>query len=229
MQLRPQSSIRGRPSERERTDDARAIIDRYLGGEEHMVEADYGSDTRNESGWRQLFARGMRARTFFVCTFYICVVTPYFAIFTFAPKVFESLKLNEMAGTIFANGIAFFGAIAGMLTIERVGRRSMHPPTPLPKQRVQRHLLGQRMLEGVFGDRIERLLDDEIAILQNAQRRAKFRFLEQRMADLVDHAPQNRLGKVVADHRRRLQDKFLALAEAIYASRQKRLHIRGYL
>lgn len=106
-----------------RTDEARAIIDRYLGGDEHMTEADYGSDTRNEAGWRQLFAKGMRARTFFVCTFYICVVTPYFAIFTFAPKVFESLKLNEMAGTIFANGIAFFGAIAGMLTIERIGRR----------------------------------------------------------------------------------------------------------
>src|SRR5579884_50673 len=107
-----------------RTDDARAIIDRYLGGEDHMAEADYGSDSRNEAGWRQLFARGMRSRTFFVCTFYICVVTPYFAIFTFAPKVFESLKLNEMAGTIFANGIAFLGAIAGMLTIERIGRRN---------------------------------------------------------------------------------------------------------
>lgn len=107
-----------------RTDDARAIIDRYLGGEDHMAEADYGSDTKNEAGWRQLFAPGMRSRIFFICTFYICVVTPYFAIFTFAPKVFESLKLNEMAGTIFANGIAFLGAIAGMLTIERIGRRN---------------------------------------------------------------------------------------------------------
>jgi MFS transporter, putative metabolite transport protein len=106
-----------------RTAEARAIIDRYLGGERHMAEADYDSDTRNGAGWRQLFAAGMRSRTFFVCTFYICVVTPYFAIFTFAPKVFESLKINEMAGTIFANGIAFLGAIAGMLTIEVIGRR----------------------------------------------------------------------------------------------------------
>lgn len=106
-----------------RTDEACAIIDRYLGGEEHLAEADYGSDTKNEAGWRQLFARGMRSRTFFVSTFYICVVTPYFAIFTFAPKVFESLTLNERAGTIFANSIAFLGAIAGMLTIERIGRR----------------------------------------------------------------------------------------------------------
>jgi MFS transporter, putative metabolite transport protein len=106
-----------------RTDDARAIIDRYLGGEEHMVEADYGSDTKNEAGWRRLFARGMRSRTFFVSTFYICVVTPYFAIVTFAPEVFGSLKLNETANTILIDGIAFIGAIAGMLTVELIGRR----------------------------------------------------------------------------------------------------------
>jgi putative MFS transporter len=106
-----------------RTDEARAIIDRYLGGEAHMAEADYDSDTKTETGWRQLFARGMRSRTLFVCTFYICVVTPYFAIFTFAPTVFESLKLKEMAGTILANSIAFIGALVGMLTIELIGRR----------------------------------------------------------------------------------------------------------
>lgn len=106
-----------------RTDEARAIIDRYLGGEQHMAEADYDSDNKSGAGWRQLFAPGMRSRMFFVCTFYVCVVTPYFAIFTFAPKVFESLELNEMAGTIFANGVAFIGAVVGMLTIEHIGRR----------------------------------------------------------------------------------------------------------
>jgi putative MFS transporter len=104
-------------------DKARAVIDRYLGGERHMAEADYDSDQRNDAGWRQLFAPGMRSRTLFVFTFYVCVVTPYFAIFTFAPKVFETLKLNETAGTIFANAIAFIGAIVGMLTIEHIGRR----------------------------------------------------------------------------------------------------------
>jgi putative MFS transporter len=106
-----------------RTEEARAIIDRYLGGEQHMAEADYDSDKSHGAGWKQLIAPGMRGRMFFVCTFYICVVTPYFAIFTFAPKVFESLRLNETAGTIFANGIAFVGAIVGMLTIELIGRR----------------------------------------------------------------------------------------------------------
>jgi putative MFS transporter len=106
-----------------RTDEACVIIDRYLGGEKHMTEADYAADERSGAGLTKLFAKGMRSRMIFVSTFYVCVVTPYFAIFTFAPRVFESLKLNEMTGTIFANGIAFLGAIAGMVTIEVLGRR----------------------------------------------------------------------------------------------------------
>jgi putative MFS transporter len=108
-----------------RRDEARKIIDRYLGGDEHMKEAKYDDDKRREEGggWRQLFAPGLRTRTFFACTFYICVVTPYFAIFTFAPSVFQNLKLDETAGTIFANTLAFIGAVVGMLTIERLGRR----------------------------------------------------------------------------------------------------------
>src|SRR5215472_509849 len=57
---------------------------------------------------------------------------------------------------------------------------------PLFKLRVQRHLLRQRMLEGVLGDRIKRLLEDEVAILQNAQRQAKFCFGKWRMADLIE-------------------------------------------
>jgi len=108
-----------------RRDEARKIIDRYLGGDEHMKEANYDDDKRNDTGggWRQLFAPALRKRTFFACTFYICVVTPYFAIFTFAPTVFQNLNLDETAGTILANVLAFIGAIVGMLTIEHLGRR----------------------------------------------------------------------------------------------------------
>lgn len=67
---------------------------------------------------------GLRKRTIFVCTFYVCVVTPYFAIATFAPEVFKALAItDEKLSTILLNGIAFVGAVVGMLTIERIGRR----------------------------------------------------------------------------------------------------------
>lgn len=66
----------------------------------------------------------MRSRTFFACTFHACIVTPYFAILTFAPQVFEALQVSDEAvGAIVANAIAALGALVGMLTIERIGRR----------------------------------------------------------------------------------------------------------
>ena len=112
-----------------RTEAARAIVDRYLGGAAYLDREEYaaerpGRGTGNTAGWRQLFAPGLRKRTVFVCTFYVCVVTPYFAIATFTPEVFRSLGItDERASTILVNGIAFAGAVVGMLTIERIGRR----------------------------------------------------------------------------------------------------------
>lgn len=109
-----------------RVDEARAVADRYLGGEayfrEEEVEGEHGRVSAG--GLRRLFEPGMRSRTVFVCTFYACNVAPYFAIFTFAPQVFTALQVtNEAASTILANAIAAIGALVGMLTIERVGRR----------------------------------------------------------------------------------------------------------
>jgi MFS transporter, putative metabolite transport protein len=112
---------------RGRVDEARAIADRYLGGEayfrEEEVDGEHGRVAAG--GLRRLFEPGMRGRTVFVCTFYACNVAPYFAIFTFAPQVFTALQVdNEAASTILANTIAAIGALVGMLTIERVGRRT---------------------------------------------------------------------------------------------------------
>jgi putative MFS transporter len=61
-----------------------------------------------------------------VCTFWACLVAPYFAIFTFAPAVLESLNLADArAGTIATNGLAAVGAVVGLFLVERLGRRQM--------------------------------------------------------------------------------------------------------
>lgn len=108
---------------RNRVTEARVIIDRYLGGEHHMREADYDNDKATNSSWRALFAPGMRSRTIFVSVFYVCVVTPYFAIFNYAPTVFKDLGIDEKTSTISSNLVAFIGALVGMLSIEYLGRR----------------------------------------------------------------------------------------------------------
>ncbi|WP_445183460.1 MFS transporter [Pseudonocardia sp. Cha107L01] len=107
-----------------RTDEARRIVERHLGGEAYFRAEEYESE-KPTAGWRQLFAPQLRRRTVFVCTFWACLVAPYFAIFTFAPQVFTALRLADpRASTIAANGIAAIGAVVGMLTIERTGRRT---------------------------------------------------------------------------------------------------------
>jgi putative MFS transporter len=113
---------------RGRVEEARAVADRYLGGgDDYFREEDLEHehrDTVSSGGLKRLFEPGMRGRTLFVCTFYACNVAPYFAIFTFAPQVFAALQINnEAASTILANAIAVVGALVGMLTIERIGRR----------------------------------------------------------------------------------------------------------
>jgi MFS transporter, putative metabolite transport protein len=106
-----------------RMDEARAIIDKYLGGEAYFKAEEYDGEEQG-AGWRRLFSPELRKRTLFVCVFWSCNVAPYFAIFTFAPVVFSSLQLtDERASTIAVNALAAVGAVVGMLTIEHVGRR----------------------------------------------------------------------------------------------------------
>lgn len=110
-----------------RTDEARAIVDEHLGGEFFDDEELEGEDKSEGRGtFRELFAPGQRSRTIFACTFYACLVAPYFAIFTFAPVVLKALHLTDPAiGTIATNAFAVVGVTAGMFAIERVGRRNL--------------------------------------------------------------------------------------------------------
>ncbi len=111
---------------RDRVEEARRIVNQYLGGETYFTTEDLAGESTKPGRFRELFAPGMRSRTSFVCIFWACLVAPYFAIFTFAPLVFSSLHISDQRiGTIAANGVAALGALAGMLVIERVGRRPL--------------------------------------------------------------------------------------------------------
>ena len=111
---------------RGRTEEARRIVTQYLGGEAYFATEDFAGEANRPAGYKKLFAPEVRARTVFVCVFWACLVAPYFAIFTFAPKVLESLNLGDpTVGTIATNGLAAVGAVVGLFLVERLGRRQM--------------------------------------------------------------------------------------------------------
>ena len=109
----------------DREEEARQIVDDTV-GEEFFDEEELGGESTKKPRYRDLFAPELRSRTAFVCIFYTALVAPYFAIFTFAPLVFESLGFTDSrASVIGSNSLAVLGALTGMFVIERVGRRSL--------------------------------------------------------------------------------------------------------
>jgi putative MFS transporter len=111
---------------RDRFEEARRIVNEYLGGEENYSLEDLGGGGGEPGQFRELFSPQLRKRSIFAGMFWFCIVAPYFAIFTFAPLVFDSLHIHDQrTATIAANGVAAIGSVIGMLLVERTGRRPM--------------------------------------------------------------------------------------------------------
>jgi MFS transporter, putative metabolite transport protein len=107
-----------------REDEAREIVDEHLGGD--FYEDEELGEEEQDPRFADLFAKDMWRTTVFACTFFTCLVAPYFAIFTFAPQVFDAAGIdNPKAVIIGTNAIAFLGAVTGAALVERTGRRSM--------------------------------------------------------------------------------------------------------
>lgn len=106
-----------------RIDEARAIVDRCLGAAYYDEEKLDGEPQRG-GGLRKALTGENGKRVAFCSILWGANVTPYFAIFTFAPVVLSSLAIeNETLGTITLNAMAAVGAFIGMLTLEQFGRR----------------------------------------------------------------------------------------------------------
>jgi putative MFS transporter len=117
-------------------DEAREIVEEHLGddyfADENLDEeggagaSDSGSQSDEQPTFADLFSADMWRRTAFASIFFTCLVAPYFAIFTFAPTVFDTLGVHdEKTSVIGSNSVAFIGALAGMFVIDRIGRRPL--------------------------------------------------------------------------------------------------------
>lgn len=76
--------------------------------------------------WRRLFAPGCRRNTLVGCTFFTCLVIPYFAVGTFVAQVMTAMHLesNYVGGLIY-NVALLGGAIVGLGVVDRFSRRTL--------------------------------------------------------------------------------------------------------
>jgi MFS transporter, putative metabolite transport protein len=75
--------------------------------------------------WARLFSARWRLRTLVGCLFFTCQVIPYFAVGTFVAQVMAALHLRGgLVGGLIYNLALIAGAIAGVLIVDRLPRRS---------------------------------------------------------------------------------------------------------
>ncbi len=88
---------------------------------------DYAREEQEETRWRVLLSPDYLLRTVFACTFWICIVLPYFALTFFQAEVLGDIGLgdNALAGALLGTVIALTGAVVGWRIVDRVGRRKI--------------------------------------------------------------------------------------------------------
>ncbi|WP_376766161.1 MFS transporter [Arthrobacter mobilis] len=109
-----------------RSREAEELASLYMSEEE---QRDLKEEKVRKASFGSIFSAEHIRSTTFVCVFWICNVTPYFAIATFAPVVLTQLGLKDgLTGALALNGVVVLGSVASVLLIERVGRRKLAIP-----------------------------------------------------------------------------------------------------
>lgn len=111
-----------------RTDQARSIAHRYMESASDMADVEQEA-AHSGGGFGMLFSRQYWRATLFVSLFFFCVVTPYFAIATFADSVLQKFGLGGgLAGGVGLSAVALAGSVVTVLLIDKAGRRVLTVP-----------------------------------------------------------------------------------------------------
>ncbi|WP_245546661.1 MFS transporter [Leeia oryzae] len=111
-----------------RTKEARTIARRYMESASDMADMEKETTQANGS-FRMLFSRQYWRSTLFVSLFFFCVVTPYFAIATFADSVLQTFGLGGgLAGGVGLSAVALAGSVLTVVLIDKAGRRVLTVP-----------------------------------------------------------------------------------------------------
>ncbi|WP_427132221.1 MFS transporter [Pseudarthrobacter sp. S9] len=111
-----------------RHDEARAVAHKYMVDSSDMKDVEQ-EHNRSQGSFKVLFSRRYWRATLFCSMFWLCAVTPYFAIATFAESVLEGYGLGQgLAGGVGLSAVATAGVILTVVLIDRLGRRVLTVP-----------------------------------------------------------------------------------------------------
>ena len=104
-----------------RTEEAKAIISKYFGPN---VVLDDEQPEKGTGNFSDLFSKKLITRTLFNCIFFMCLVIPYFAIYTFLPDILKTMGLAENFTTnMLLNALLILGALCGIWWTIKFSRR----------------------------------------------------------------------------------------------------------
>ncbi|MFF9171329.1 MULTISPECIES: MFS transporter [unclassified Streptomyces] len=113
-----------------RTADAQKAIHKALGRTvpiEQLVTAAAEEQSAEHGRFRDLFQGAYLRRTLFCGLFYMCQITPMFALYTFGPAILGSFGLGEgnsgNLGSALISIVFVVGCIPALRLVDRVGRR----------------------------------------------------------------------------------------------------------
>jgi MFS transporter, putative metabolite transport protein len=103
-----------------RVKEAHAIVLKYFGPSVRLDADEASTESRQKRGYARLFERDLIRRTLFNCGFFVCLVIPYFAIYTFLPGILKVIGLSHgFSADFLLNAFLVIGAVIGIwLTIE---------------------------------------------------------------------------------------------------------------
>lgn len=104
-----------------RKEEAEQIVKKYVSPNAVIDDA---APLDKALGFRDLFSKSLWKRTMFGSLFYVCIVIPYFAIYTFLPTILSSMGYEEnFLIDLLLNIFLLLGGIAGLWLMEKFSRR----------------------------------------------------------------------------------------------------------
>ncbi|MBP2329209.1 putative MFS transporter [Kibdelosporangium banguiense] len=109
-----------------RLEEAQAVLHKVYGPDARL--SDLPREEQENTDLRKVMRSGYGGRLLFISAFWTCSIVPLFAVYAFGPRILGALNLEGGLANIGAAAITVLflvGCVAGMLAINRLGRRAL--------------------------------------------------------------------------------------------------------